>query len=168
MLGRSVDSSFVEDSEQDGPVYTDARDRWALDAQRNRIYVADDLPTDDQDVIYDFELPVLSKIRTKDFFLGSQFHDWNKLFTRTYLKARFNRIMPEYMERTFVDGVLVEAINREVASFDGNFDTRPFVMYPTFPVTRLRGRVIRKEFETPFRVSIGSFTVFFKVERRRI
>ena len=69
----------------------------------------------------------------------------------------------------WVDGVQVES---KTITADGlaatTFDGQPQKVFSYFPPSRYRGRTLRKRLQTTDRVGIGGFSLFYKVERRRI
>jgi hypothetical protein len=168
MVGRNIDSQVIENRDVDGFVHNQARDRWCVDRRLGYLYLTDVEPSPSDGRMFDFNAPVVSIFETKDFVFTEQFADWNKLFTRMYWKLRINKPNFRFKESTYADGELREIQTRQCVGTAGEFNARPFVVFPFFPRLRIRGRTIRKIFETKDRVSIGAINLHFRNERRRI
>lgn len=172
MVGRSVDYSMVEDLDADGLSYNTASSRFCVDRENIRLFRADVAPEDSDTQILDFATPVTSLFETKDFQISDEDKNWNKLHTRTYWKVKTNKLSADPLEATevtWMDGIQVESKSIEMyASAAGGFDSQPQKVFSFFPVGRPRGRTLRKRISTTDRIGIGGFSVFYRIERRRI
>lgn len=171
MIGRSIDHVFVEDLVGETDERFPLGGRISIDGKELRIYQADIYPEAEDDKVYDFNTEVVALLETKDHEITQKDSMWNKLIKRHYWKLKTNRgkTYPlKFTEKTYIDGELVEDKTVEVYDQTGEFDPRALKVYPVFPVGRIRGRTIRKVFETKYRVGIGGYSLFYQVERRRI
>lgn len=172
MVGRAVDYTFVEQLADGLPSYSDARDRVAIDRKNIRIYKADVIPEHYETVIYDFNLPVESKLETKDYEISSQDDNWNKLIKRTYWKCRVRNTEASPLkatEETYIDSELADTKELSMYGVSGvEFDKQHIKTNPFFPTKRIRGSSVRKVLTTNERIGIGGFVLHYQVERRRI
>lgn len=172
MVGRQIDGQIIEDLEGDGLTYDTSRDRVCIDRENVRVFKADVIPLQTDEVIYDFATPVQCRLESKDFEVSDQDNNWNKVLKRSYWKARVVNTIGSPLqatEETYADGVLV---GTQTVQFIGqtlvDFDKQPLILNRVFPVGRPRGRTFRKVLTTNGRIGIGGFAINYQVERRRI
>lgn len=171
MIGRQIDYSEVEDLSGDGSTYNVARDRYGVDRQNLRVIKCDVTPHEEDTVVYDFNLEVESVLEMKDYEITKQDNNWNKLVKRTYWKVKTNRDSTnklKALEYTYLDGDLAETQALEFYKTRGDFSTQSLKTFPFFPLSRIRGRTLRKKLSTKGRIGIGGFSLFYQIERRRI
>lgn len=168
MIGLSIDYSLTEDFAPDGISYDSARDRLIVDKRSLLVIKADVLNLDEDDVVYDNNVPVEWEIETSDFRITQQDNNWNKLITRFYLKAKTTAKRAIIEEETWTDGELREEKDIEIQTKTGNFSEEPLITRSFFPKTRIRGRTLRKVLRSTARVAIGGFALLYRIERRRI
>lgn len=188
MVGRGIDSVFVEDKDKDGYLYDKARDRFAVERARGRIYVVDTTPLilgAEEAVLYDcalvpdgVNLPVTAKLVTKDFDITQQDNNWSKLYKRAYLKCRTNfypnavyaaMTTPPSSHLIAMDGVPGVVIPLVFgAPSNGRFALNPLKLMTLFPSGRLIGRTMRLEFTFTHRIGIGGIQLNYQTIRRRL
>lgn len=171
MIGRPVDYNLIEDLYGDGTSYDESRDRVVVDRENKRLYKADVTPGTSDLIVYDFSTPVTSLLETKDYQIGEQDKNWNKLITRQYWKLKTCATSPaqSLTETTYVDGVQVESKTISANGLAATaFDEQPQTVFAILPGGRYRGRTLRKLLQTTGRIGIGGLSLFYKVERRRI
>lgn len=172
MVGRSVQSCFVEDKAVDGLIYNSARDRIVCDGTTVRVYKADVTPAESDTQILDFATAVTAEIETVDLIVSQQDNNWNKLLKRSYWKIRTNKTSGSPLTGThtlYVDGASFEA---KAVSFyanaSANFSAQPLKLNSVFHTGRARGRTFRHKFSTAYRVGIAGLQMNYQIERRRI
>lgn len=172
MFGTSIQSCFVEDHSQDGLTYNEARDRIVCSGKELMIFKADVDPGNCDDAIYDLGQPIYSYIETKDFEVGPEDNNWNKLLKRLYLKIKTNRKRNDPLRTTislYVDGALHEETVVNLFTLSENyFDETPLCLEPFFVKGRPRGRTVRIGVKFEGRVGIGGLQINYEQERRRI
>lgn len=172
MVGRQIDAQIVEDLEGDGLSYDDSRDRFCIDKENLVVFKADVFPGANDTQVLDFAIPVTSILESKDFEIGPEDNNWNKVLKRTYWKARVANTIGSPLsanESTYADGVIVDTKTIEfIGQFLVPFDSQPLLLNRVFPKGRPRGRTFRKVLSTDQRIGIGGFAINFQIERRRI
>lgn len=177
MVGRQIDFQEIENLTGDGTIYNQTRDRVCVDAENLRVFKADVIPAETDTQILDFATPVTVILESKDYKVQEQDNNWNKIFTRTYVKTRSNHTQgspTSLQEKTYVDGVLIDTQNVAIYGTAGvvNFDDEPQTVFPIFPsiaaTGAYTGRTLRKVYTCIDRIGFGGLELFYRVIRRRI
>ena len=185
MIGRGVDSCFVEDHSGDGSTYNTASTRWCVDtyggtAGTGRIFKADVAPAESDATVYDYGsflgetyTPVTCILSSKDLDISKGDNNWNKILKRFYVKVRSNWTSAAANSAThtiYANGVSNSAVDftSSIGNNAGNFSEKVLDLVGLFSATRLRGRTFRLVFTFTKRIAIGGFQINYQVERRRI
>jgi hypothetical protein len=174
--GRSIVNTFIEDQAGDGLT---SGERWCVGFSLQNlpggkaIFLADVEPSDADEVVEDFipTQPVESMVESKDFEISNQDNNWNKLIKRWYWKIKTNNDAPglDFTDSTYMDGILADTqVITAVAPIVAGWKAQPYRLINIFPLTRIRGRTIKKTLSTLERISISGLQINYEVERRRI
>lgn len=173
MTGRAVDYVFVEDLDGDGLDYRFSRDRFCVDRNNRRVYIADEGIYDQAlNQMLDFTTPVEAIFESKDFEISQQDNNWNKLIKRWYWKLKTNFVVDgkaSLTDQTYIEGKLVDTQTIKMVGRENvNWTDQVFQLIRLFPKSRIRGRTVRKILSSQYRIAISGFQLNYEIEKRRI